>query len=97
MWIQAERKPDHVVRSDLSNLEEADILEQTSFDVFVVKKLREDNKFLSQKLISKIDCCIHYPCAMSSNGIGDMCYIDGIDSLVGTSGLQYVLLEWIGA
>lgn len=51
------------------------------FDVVVIKKLREDNKFLGKKLIREVYCGAHDPSAMCPYRIGNMFYTDCIQVL----------------
>ena len=50
--------------------------------MFIVQKLRKNEEFLAQKLVSEVDCGVHDPRAVCSDGVGDMTDVDGVQMFV---------------
>jgi len=68
-------------------LEEADVLEEPCLDVLVVEELGEDDKLLSKELVGKVDGGVHDARAVSSDRVGDVCDVDGVERFIGSARL----------
>ena len=57
-------------------------LDEPCLDVLIVQKLRKDEEFLAQKLVSEVDSGVHDPRAVCSDGVGDVTDVDGVQMFV---------------
>lgn len=57
-------------------------LDQPCLDVLIVKKLREDEEFLAQKLVREVDGSVHDSRAVSSDGVRNVTDVDGVQMFV---------------
>ena len=62
--------------------------------MFIIEKLREDNKLLPEELVSEVDGGVDDSRAMCSNGVSDMSDTDGVQMLV-VAGLFHKHLQII--
>ena len=57
-------------------------LDEPCLDVLIVQKLRKNEEFLAQKLVSEVDSGVHDPRAVCSDGVGDVTDVDGVQMFV---------------
>ena len=57
-------------------------LDEPCLDVLIVQKLRKDEEFLAQKLVSEVDSGVHDSRAVCSDGVGDVTDVDGVQMFV---------------
>ena len=57
-------------------------LDESCLDVLIIQKLRKDEEFLAQKLVSEVDCGVHDSRAVCSDGVGDVTDVDGVQVFV---------------
>ena len=57
-------------------------LDEPCLDVLIVQKLRKDEEFLAQKLVSEVDSGVHDSRTVCSDGVGDVTDVDGVQMFV---------------
>ena len=72
--------------------EKSRIFSQTGLDLIIKKELGENSKLFSQKLITEINCSIHYSSSVSPDWIGNISNVDRIQMFVLTATLHKNLM-----